>query len=99
LQFQDFDKDAIKKFIEVSGFPTVLLFDADPTNHKYLERYYTTPSAKVSKNNPEILFLTSELAVSTSCAGSKIEHSIIFAHFFTCIKIFIGQLFETLRVH
>ncbi|XP_047067132.1 protein disulfide isomerase-like 1-2 isoform X1 [Lolium rigidum] len=43
---QDFDKDAIKKFIEVSGFPTVLVFDADPTNHKYLERYYTTPSAK-----------------------------------------------------
>jgi len=43
---QDFDKDAIKKFIEVSGFPTVLIFDADPTNHKFLERYYTTPSAK-----------------------------------------------------
>lgn len=43
---QDFDKDAIKKFIEVSGFPTVLIFDADPTNHKFLERYYTSPTAK-----------------------------------------------------
>ncbi|WVZ85735.1 hypothetical protein U9M48_032624 [Paspalum notatum var. saurae] len=43
---QDFDKDALEKFIEVSGFPTVVTFDADPTNHKFLERYYSTPSAK-----------------------------------------------------
>lgn len=43
---QDFDKDAIKKFIEVSGFPTVVTFDDEPTNHKFLERYYSTPSAK-----------------------------------------------------
>ncbi|KAI5015144.1 hypothetical protein ZWY2020_056534 [Hordeum vulgare] len=43
---QDFDSDAIKKFIEVSGFPTVVTFNADPTNHKFIERYYSTPSAK-----------------------------------------------------
>ncbi|CAM0904586.1 unnamed protein product [Alopecurus aequalis] len=43
---QDLDKDAIKKFIEVSGFPSVVTFDDDTTNHKFLERYYTTPSAK-----------------------------------------------------
>ncbi|KAK3144726.1 hypothetical protein QOZ80_4AG0317000 [Eleusine coracana subsp. coracana] len=43
---QDFDKDALEKFIEVSGFPTVVTFDADPTNIKFLERYYSTPSAK-----------------------------------------------------
>jgi hypothetical protein len=28
----------------------VVTFDADPTNIKFLERYYSTPSAKVSKN-------------------------------------------------
>lgn len=43
---QDFDTDALEKFIEVSGFPAVVTFDADPTNHKFLERYYSTPSAK-----------------------------------------------------
>ncbi|KAK3142565.1 hypothetical protein QOZ80_4BG0348230 [Eleusine coracana subsp. coracana] len=43
---QDFDKDALEKFIEISGFPTVVTFDADPTNIKFLERYYSTPSAK-----------------------------------------------------
>lgn len=43
---QDFDKNAIEKFIEVSGFPTVVTFDANPTNHKFLERHYSTPSAK-----------------------------------------------------
>jgi hypothetical protein len=48
--YQDFDKDALEKFIEVSGFPMVVTFDADPTNIKFLERYYSTPSAKVSKN-------------------------------------------------
>ncbi|KAL6885873.1 hypothetical protein ACP4OV_010134 [Aristida adscensionis] len=43
---KDFDKEALEKFIEVSGFPTVVTFDADPTNHKFLERYYSIPSAK-----------------------------------------------------
>jgi hypothetical protein len=43
-------QDALEKFIEVSGFPMVVTFDADPTNIKFLERYYSTPSAKVSKN-------------------------------------------------
>uniref|UniRef100_A0A0D9W569 protein disulfide-isomerase n=1 Tax=Leersia perrieri TaxID=77586 RepID=A0A0D9W569_9ORYZ len=43
---KDFGKDAIEKFIEVSGFPMVVTYDADPTNHKFLERYFRTPSAK-----------------------------------------------------
>ncbi|KAG8082069.1 hypothetical protein GUJ93_ZPchr0014g46644 [Zizania palustris] len=43
---EDFDKDALEKFIEVSGFPMVVTYDADPTNLKFLERYYSTPSAK-----------------------------------------------------
>jgi hypothetical protein len=33
----------------------VVTFDADPTNHKFLERYYSTPSAKVS-NTTVIMF-------------------------------------------
>ncbi|EEC77315.1 hypothetical protein OsI_15980 [Oryza sativa Indica Group] len=43
---EDFGKDALEKFIEVSGFPMVVTYDADPTNHKFLERYYSTPSSK-----------------------------------------------------
>uniref|UniRef100_A0A0D9ZL07 Protein disulfide-isomerase n=1 Tax=Oryza glumipatula TaxID=40148 RepID=A0A0D9ZL07_9ORYZ len=43
---EDFGKDALEKFIKVSGFPMVVTYDADPTNHKFLERYYSTPSAK-----------------------------------------------------
>ncbi|XP_062185018.1 protein disulfide isomerase-like 1-2 [Phragmites australis] len=43
---RDFDKDALEKFIEVSGFPTVVTFDSDSSNHKFLERYYSIPSAK-----------------------------------------------------
>ncbi|XP_015692131.1 protein disulfide isomerase-like 1-2 [Oryza brachyantha] len=43
---EDFGEDALEKFIEVSGFPMVVTYDADPTNHKFLERYYSTPSAK-----------------------------------------------------
>ncbi|TVU14434.1 hypothetical protein EJB05_37904 [Eragrostis curvula] len=43
---QDFDNGALEKFIEVSGFPMVVTFDADPTNIKFLERYYSIPSAK-----------------------------------------------------
>lgn len=71
---QDFDNDAIKKFIEVSGFPNVVTFDADPTNHKFIERYYSTPSAKVSKQQlPSYLVVCSfsTCSLSFTCTGWK----------------------------
>ncbi|XP_062223097.1 protein disulfide isomerase-like 1-3 [Phragmites australis] len=43
---QDFDKDALQKFIEVSGFPTVVTFDTDPTNQKYLLKYFENAGTK-----------------------------------------------------
>lgn len=45
---QDFDKDTLQKFIEVSGFPTVVTFDSNPTNHKYLLKYFDNDGIKVS---------------------------------------------------
>lgn len=70
---QDFDDDAIKKFIEVSGFPTVVTFDADPTNHKFIERYYSTPSAKVSKQQlpSDLVCSFSTCSLSFTCMGWK----------------------------
>ncbi|RLN07859.1 protein disulfide isomerase-like 1-3 [Panicum miliaceum] len=41
-----FDKDALQKFIEVSGFPTVVTFDTNPTNHKYLLKYFENDGTK-----------------------------------------------------
>ncbi|BAS89307.1 Os04g0436300 [Oryza sativa Japonica Group] len=65
---EDFGKDALEKFIEVSGFPMVVTYDADPTNHKFLERYYSTPSSKVSKHNScYILFVSSKYIVNYTC--------------------------------
>ncbi|TVU29713.1 hypothetical protein EJB05_21293 [Eragrostis curvula] len=43
---QDFDKDTLEKFIEVSGFPTVVTFDTDPANQKYLIKYFENAGAK-----------------------------------------------------
>ncbi|KAL6899781.1 hypothetical protein ACP4OV_006439 [Aristida adscensionis] len=43
---QDFDKDALEKFIQVSGFPTVVTFDTAPTNQKYLLKYFENTGAK-----------------------------------------------------
>ncbi|PAN06470.1 hypothetical protein PAHAL_1G266000 [Panicum hallii] len=43
---QDFDKDTLEKFIEVSGFPTVVTFDTNPTNHKYLLKYFENDGTK-----------------------------------------------------
>jgi protein disulfide-isomerase A1 len=45
---QDFDKDVLQKFIEVSGFPTVVTFDTSPTNHKFLLKYFENDGTKVS---------------------------------------------------
>ncbi|KAL6634170.1 hypothetical protein ACP70R_026841 [Stipagrostis hirtigluma subsp. patula] len=43
---QDFDKGALEKFIEVSGFPTVVTFDTEPTNQKYLLKYFENAGTK-----------------------------------------------------
>ncbi|CAL4887352.1 unnamed protein product [Urochloa decumbens] len=43
---EDFDKDALQKFIEVSGFPTVVTFDTNPANHKYLLKYFMNDGIK-----------------------------------------------------
>ncbi|KAG8071020.1 hypothetical protein GUJ93_ZPchr0006g41161 [Zizania palustris] len=43
---QDFDRDALHKFIEVSGFPTVVTFETDPTNQKYLLKYFDNAGPK-----------------------------------------------------
>ncbi|KAK3154352.1 hypothetical protein QOZ80_2BG0189420 [Eleusine coracana subsp. coracana] len=43
---QEFDKDALQQFIEVSGFPTVVTFDTDPSNQKYLIKYFENAGAK-----------------------------------------------------
>ncbi|GJM85248.1 hypothetical protein PR202_ga01683 [Eleusine coracana subsp. coracana] len=43
---QEFDKDALQQFIEVSGFPTVVTFDTDPSNQKYLIKYFENAGVK-----------------------------------------------------
>ncbi|KAF0932180.1 hypothetical protein E2562_008711 [Oryza meyeriana var. granulata] len=43
---QDFDRDALEKFVEISGFPTVVTFDTDTTNQKYLLKYFDNAGTK-----------------------------------------------------
>ncbi|EEE57183.1 hypothetical protein OsJ_07123 [Oryza sativa Japonica Group] len=43
---QDFDRDALEKFIESSGFPTVVTFDTSPANQKYLLKYFDNAGTK-----------------------------------------------------
>uniref|UniRef100_J3LDS5 protein disulfide-isomerase n=2 Tax=Oryza brachyantha TaxID=4533 RepID=J3LDS5_ORYBR len=43
---QDFDRDALEKFVEVSGFPTVVTFDTSPINQKYLLKYFENAGTK-----------------------------------------------------
>uniref|UniRef100_A0A0D9VH17 protein disulfide-isomerase n=1 Tax=Leersia perrieri TaxID=77586 RepID=A0A0D9VH17_9ORYZ len=43
---QDFDIDALEKFVEVSGFPKIVTFDTNPTNQKYLLRYFDNAGTK-----------------------------------------------------
>lgn len=49
--FQDFDRDALEKFIESSGFPTVVTFDTSPANQKYLLKYFDNAGTKVRTDN------------------------------------------------
>lgn len=44
---QDFDVDALEKFIEESGAPIVTVFDDEPSNHPYIVKYFGSPLDKV----------------------------------------------------
>ncbi|KAK6923718.1 Thioredoxin domain [Dillenia turbinata] len=43
---QNFDIDAAQKFIEESSVPLVTVFDKDPVNQPYLNKFFNTPNAK-----------------------------------------------------
>lgn len=47
MLFQDFNIDALEKFIEVSTVPIVTVWNSDPTNHPYINKFFESPDAKV----------------------------------------------------
>ncbi|KAL8126532.1 hypothetical protein AgCh_013708 [Apium graveolens] len=43
---QNFQVEAVEKFIEESSVPTVTLFNKDPNNHPFLVKYFDSPASK-----------------------------------------------------
>ncbi|PIN17433.1 Protein disulfide isomerase (prolyl 4-hydroxylase beta subunit) [Handroanthus impetiginosus] len=43
---EDFEISALEKFIEESAIPTVTVWDSDPINHPYLNKFFQGPSDK-----------------------------------------------------
>ncbi|GAA0159270.1 chaperone [Lithospermum erythrorhizon] len=46
VDFQDFDVEAIKKFIETSSIPLVTIFDQNPENHPYVNKFFDSSDDK-----------------------------------------------------
>jgi len=44
---QDFNVDALEKFIEESSAPIVTVYDDEPSNHPYIVKYFDSPLDKV----------------------------------------------------
>lgn len=47
LPFQDFNVAALEKFIEASTVPTVTVWNSDPSNHPYINKFFEAPGSKV----------------------------------------------------
>ncbi|KAL6525074.1 Thioredoxin-like domain [Orobanche minor] len=47
VDFQEFDVDALVKFVEETSIPTVTLFNKDPKNHPFVIKFFNSPNAKV----------------------------------------------------
>uniref|UniRef100_A0A0D9VH15 Thioredoxin domain-containing protein n=1 Tax=Leersia perrieri TaxID=77586 RepID=A0A0D9VH15_9ORYZ len=43
---QNFDRDALEKFVDFSGLPKVVTFDSNPTNQKYRLKYFHIDGTK-----------------------------------------------------
>jgi len=46
VDFQDFDVDALEKFVEEAGIPIVTHFNNDPSNHPFVIKFFNSPNAK-----------------------------------------------------
>ncbi|CAK9184579.1 unnamed protein product [Ilex paraguariensis] len=46
VDFQDFDVDALEKFVEEGSIPIVTLFNNDPSNHPFVVKFFDSPNAK-----------------------------------------------------
>lgn len=44
---QDFNVDALEKFVEDSSVPLVTEFNKDPSNHPFVIKFFNGPNAKV----------------------------------------------------
>ncbi|KAG0503972.1 hypothetical protein HPP92_004044 [Vanilla planifolia] len=78
VDFQDFDVDALKSFIETASIPVVTTFDKDPLNHPYLMKFFNNPNAKAMLfvNFSEVYFdsfKTTFYDVAKSYKGTKIS--------------------------
>ncbi|CAK9142927.1 unnamed protein product [Ilex paraguariensis] len=46
LDCQDFDVDALEKFVEEGSIPVVTIFNKDPSNHPFIIKFFNSPDAK-----------------------------------------------------
>lgn len=46
VDFQDFNVDALVKFVEEASTPTVTLFNKDPKHHPFVVKFFNSPNAK-----------------------------------------------------
>ncbi|ESQ27367.1 hypothetical protein EUTSA_v10018420mg [Eutrema salsugineum] len=43
---KDFNGEALEKFVKESSIPLVTVFDSDPSNHKYVAKFFDSPATK-----------------------------------------------------
>lgn len=48
ITLQDFNVEALEKFIESSSIPVVTVFNNDPSNHPYVIKFFNSPTEKAS---------------------------------------------------
>ncbi|KAL2528303.1 Protein disulfide isomerase-like 1-1 [Forsythia ovata] len=46
VDFHDFQVDAMEKFIEEASIPIVTVYNSDPSNHPYVNKFFESPNAK-----------------------------------------------------
>ncbi|KAL2497065.1 Protein disulfide-isomerase [Abeliophyllum distichum] len=50
VDFHDFQVDAMEKFIEEASIPIVTVFNSDPSNHPYVNKFFESPNVKKMKH-------------------------------------------------
>lgn len=75
---QDFNVDAMEKFVEEASVPVLTIFNKDPVNHPFVNKFFNNLNAKVKFFLSAVFVVYIFLLTVASCCSCILTKSTVF---------------------